>query len=106
LHLVDGTSGDVAGDWRTIIDELEAYGGDLANRPRVTALNKIDALDEDERGAAKAALEAAVGGPVLAMSGVSREGLVDVLRALRAEIAEDKLRHRKAAEPEPETWHP
>jgi len=31
LHLVDGTSGDPARDYATIIGELEAYGGDLAN---------------------------------------------------------------------------
>lgn len=38
LHLVDGTSEDVVEDWQTIITELEQYGGDLANKPRITAL--------------------------------------------------------------------
>ena len=83
LHLVDGTSDDVAGDFATIIGELEAYGGDLAKKPRVTVLNKIDALDADLRADALAKLEEASGGPVMAMSGVSREGLDAVLRALR-----------------------
>lgn len=105
LHLIDGTSETVVEDYETIIHELEAYGGHLAEKPRVTALNKIDALDDDERAEKLAALEAAVGGPVLAMSGVSREGLTDVLRAVRAEITEDRLRLKKAGE-EPETWHP
>ena len=41
LHLIDGTSETVAEDYATIIHELEAYGGDLAQKPRVTALNKI-----------------------------------------------------------------
>ncbi|MEX5729037.1 GTP-binding protein [Rhodovulum iodosum] len=105
LHLVDGTSEDVAADYRTIIHELEAYGGHLADKPRVTALNKIDALDEDTRAEARAALEAETGRPVLMMSGVSGEGLTEVLRALRAEIDEDRLRHKTARE-EPETWRP
>lgn len=105
LHLIDGTSEDVAADYRTIIDELEAYGGDLADKPRVTALNKIDALDDDERAEKLAALSAASGGPVMAMSGVSQEGLIDVLRAVRGEITEDRLRLKKADE-EPETWRP
>ena len=48
LHLVDGTSETVVEDYITINQELEKYGGDLANRPRVTALNKIDAIDETE----------------------------------------------------------
>ncbi|WOI56988.1 GTPase ObgE [Palleronia sp. LCG004] len=104
LHLVDGTSEDVAADYRTIIDELEAYGGILATRPRVTALNKIDALDDEERQAARDALEE-VAGPVMLMSGVSREGLTDVLRAVRSEISEDRLRQRKDDEGD-EPWHP
>lgn len=105
LHLVDGTSTTIAEDYRTIIDELVAYGGELADKPRVTALNKIDALDDEERSEAKAALEEAVGGPVLMMSGVSQEGLIEVLRAVRAQINEDKLRFRIATEEE-ETWQP
>ena len=105
LHLVDGTAEDVAEDYRTIIHELEAYGGHLAEKPRVTALNKVDALDDNERADRKAALEAEVGRSVLMMSGVSREGLTEVLRALRAEIDEDRLRLKRADE-EPEPWQP
>ena len=104
LHLVDGTSEDVAADWQTIIAELEAYGGELAQKPRITALNKIDALDDDERAERKAALEA-VAGPVMLMSGVSREGLTVVLRAVRARIDGDRLGQKEAAE-EPGPWRP
>ncbi|WP_095590478.1 GTPase ObgE [Actibacterium ureilyticum] len=105
LHLVDATSDDVAGDYQTIIDELEAYGGHLADKPRITALNKIDALDDDERAEKKAELEQAVGHPVLMMSGVSREGLTEVLRAVRGEIQDDRLRQKAAGE-EPAPWQP
>ncbi|WP_283638938.1 GTPase ObgE [Marinovum algicola] len=105
LHLIDGTSETVAEDYRTIITELEAYGGHLADKPRVTVLNKIDALDDEERAEAKAALEAEVSGPVRLMSGVARDGVTEVLRALRAEISEDNLR-QKAQDEEPETWQP
>lgn len=104
LHLVDGTSETLADDYRVIIGELEAYGGHLADKNRITVLNKIDALDDEERAAAKAELEAAVGGPVLMMSAVSREGVTNVLRALRAEIDADKL--RRAPEIEDESWRP
>lgn len=85
LHLVDGTSGDVAADWQTIIGELEAYGGSLADKPRITCLNKIDALDEDER-AEKAAALRAVAGDVMLLSGVTGEGVSEVLRALKRVI--------------------
>ena len=104
LHLVDATAEDPAADWRTVVTELELYGGHLAQKPRVTALSKIDALDADERDAARAALEA-VAGPVHLLSSVAQEGVSDVLRALRARIDADRLRARKAAV-EPETWEP
>ncbi|SFT69845.1 GTPase ObgE [Sedimentitalea nanhaiensis] len=104
LHLVDGTSETIAEDYRTIITELEAYGGHLADKPRVTVLNKIDALDEDERTAARAALERACGGPVQMISGVSREGLTEILRTLRSCIDEDRLRHKP--QQEIESWRP
>ena len=105
LHLVDGTSANFIEDYQTIIGELEAYGGDLALKPRVTALNKIDALDADERGEACVALQAVVGGPVLMMSGVSSEGVTDVLRAVRGQIDEDRLRLTPIVE-EVEKWRP
>jgi GTP-binding protein len=104
LHLIDGTSETVADDYTTIINELEAYGGELAQKPRITALNKIDALDDDEREERRAELEA-VAGPVLMMSGVSREGLIDVLRAVRGQIDANRLRQKETVE-EPGPWRP
>ena len=104
LHLVDGTALSVAQDHDTIIGELEAYGGDLADKPRVIVLNKIDALDQEERAQLRAELEKATGQPVMLMSGVAREGVTDVLRALRNQIDDDRLRHRPAQEADP--WHP
>lgn len=104
LHLVDGTSETVADDYRTIIHELEAYGGELAEKPRITVLNKVDALDDEERDLAKAELEQAVGGPVMTMSGVAHLGVTEVLRALRAQIDENRLRQKPAEEAQ--TWQP
>ncbi|MEO0892324.1 MAG: GTPase ObgE [Pseudomonadota bacterium] len=105
LHLVDGTSGTMDEDYKTIIRELEAYGGALAEKPRVTVLNKIDALDDEERAFLREELEAVVGGPVMLMSGVSREGVTDVLRTVR-----DKMRavrdHETAQTMQAEPWRP
>ena len=104
LHLVDGTTLSVTQDHDTIIGELMAYGGDLADKPRVTVLNKIDALDDKERAELRAELEKATGNPVMLMSGVTGKGVTDVLRALRHQIDDDRLRHRPAQEAVP--WHP
>ncbi len=86
LHLVDGTSETLADDCKMLVRELKRYGGALAEKPRVTALNKVDALDADSRKAALKALKKVCKGPVFEISGVSGEGVPEVLRALRGEI--------------------
>jgi GTP-binding protein len=86
LHLVDGTSDDVAKDYQTIIGELEAYGGDLADKPRITVLNKIDALGPELTEMQLAELQSVAGDDVMVMSGVSGDGVTEVLRAMRSII--------------------
>ena len=81
LHLVDGTQDDVAAAWRTVRRELESYGDELAGKPEILALNKVDALDATTREARAAELAAASGAPVTLVSGVSGEGVTDLLRA-------------------------
>ena len=103
LHLVDGTAEDVAADARTILTELAAYSPALAEKPRITALNKIDALDAETLAEHRAALEAEIGGPVHLMSGVSREGVTDVLRALWVQIAPSR---KPAPEKDSGSWQP
>ena len=105
LHLVDGTSGTLDDDYRTIIRELEAYGGALADKPRVTVLNKIDALDDEERAFLREELESVVGAPVLTMSGVSREGVTDVLRAVR-DVMRDERDRENAQTLQADPWRP
>ncbi|MFN3207946.1 MAG: GTPase ObgE [Roseovarius sp.] len=105
LHLVDGSSGTLIDDYHTIIRELCAYGGGLAEKPRVTVLNKIDTLDAEERAFLQDELEAEAGSPVMQMSGVSGEGVTEVLRALRAHIDEGRLRERHD-EDEDAPWQP
>ncbi|MCC1491871.1 GTPase ObgE [Cognatishimia sp. F0-27] len=96
LHLVDGTSGTLIEDWNTIIAELEAYGAGLADKPRVTVLNKIDALDEEERAFLKDELEAAGAQGVMLMSGATGEHVTDVLRALRPAVEARREADRRA----------
>lgn len=86
LHLVDGTAEDVAEAYRTVRRELEAYGGGLADKPEIVALNKIDSLDDDEVAAKRAALSAAAGRTALAISGVSGSGVRGALGLLNREI--------------------
>jgi GTP-binding protein len=86
LHLVDATAEDPVADWRTVLGELDAYGAGLADKPRITALSKADALDEETLAERRAALEAEAG-PALVLSAVSGEGVRPALRALRERVA-------------------
>ncbi|MGF1501820.1 MAG: GTPase ObgE [Paracoccaceae bacterium] len=86
LHLVDATSNDVLGDIRTIERELLAYGGRLAETPRLLALSKTDALRAGE-AADLAALLADEGVRVdLAVSAATGAGMEAAHRALRGAI--------------------
>ncbi|MEM1076555.1 MAG: GTPase ObgE [Pseudomonadota bacterium] len=104
LHLIDGTSDTVVEDHQTIIEEIAAYGGGLTDKPRITVLNKVDALDEDDRATQLDLLRNVVDGHVMLMSGVAGDGVIEVLRALRSEIDEDRLRHKTQEDATP--WHP
>lgn len=106
LHLIDGTSEDVVGDCETILTELEAYSDALYDKPRVTVLNKIDALSDEEIAEKREALQKAIGGKVLLMSGVAKTGVTEVLRVLRAGIDDSNLRQKKLDAKEDEAWRP
>jgi GTPase len=90
LHLVDGTEEDVVEAYQTVRNELEAYGGDLSDKAEVVALNKIDALSDEEVLAKRAALSKAVGRTVLAISGVSGNGVRGALGLLWREVAKSR----------------
>ena len=81
LHLVDGTQSDVAGAYTTIRHELEMYSEDLAARPEIVALNKIDAIDDEEMAEKQAALEK-VAGKAHLLSGVTGQGVQPLLHQL------------------------
>jgi GTPase len=49
LHVVDGTSDDPVGDFRTINQELKQYDECLFNKPQVVVLNKMDVPEVAER---------------------------------------------------------
>jgi GTPase len=82
LHLVDGTGNDVAGAYRTIRAELEAYGQGLADKPEIVALSKADALTPDEVKTQSAKLKQAAKKTPLVLSAHSGQGVPEALRAL------------------------
>jgi GTP-binding protein len=105
LHLVDGTAGDAGAAYRTVRAELLAYGGGLADKPEIVALNKADALSADEIKRQVTALQRVAKRKPLVISAVSGAGVPDVLRALLKVIDAER---RDAGPPAgvDAAWHP
>ena len=105
VHLIDATQEGATDAYRTVRHELEAYGGGLAEKTEIVALNKIDAMTPAEANRKRAALSRAIGKDVRLVSGVSGAGV----RELCFEIGE-MLRARRQEAVDAETtqteWTP
>ncbi|CCQ72534.1 GTPase ObgE [Magnetospira sp. QH-2] len=105
LHLVDGTQDDVAGAYRTVRAELDAYGNGLEDKAELVALNKCDSLTDTAAAEKQAELAAACGQNVHIISAVSKRGVKGVLGLIK-----DAIHHSRnaldAAGRETEAWQP
>ncbi|HXA37875.1 MAG TPA: GTPase ObgE [Phenylobacterium sp.] len=90
IHLVDGTQDDVVEAWKTVRHELESYGEELADKTEFLVLSKVDALDKEARKAKAKQLAKASGAKVRQVSGVSGEGVTELLREAYALVRERK----------------
>jgi GTP-binding protein len=86
LHLVDGTGEHAGRAYKTVRAELDAYGGGLAGKPEIVALNKTDALSAEEIKQQLARLKRAAKQTPFAISAATRAGVPEVLRALLTAI--------------------
>jgi GTP-binding protein len=99
LHFVDGTADDVAEAWRTVRHELDSYGHGLSELPEHVALNKCDALTADAVAEKSAALTAACGAQVAAISGVSGQGLDGMLKVLLQHVGGQRRQQQATVSP-------
>ncbi|MEO1303885.1 MAG: GTPase ObgE [Pseudomonadota bacterium] len=79
LHLVDCSQDNPDEAYRTIRAELEAYDPELAAKPEIVALSKIDILDDELIDEQSKLLEAACGHTPLRLSAVTGEGVKPAL---------------------------
>jgi GTPase len=93
LHLVDANCEDVADAYRTVREELDAYGAGLSDKPEIVALNKTDTIDAELTEALIAELRTQAGANPLPVSGATGDGIEAVLDAILSHlsaIAEEK----------------
>jgi GTP-binding protein len=90
--------------------ELESYGDELGGKTEFLVLSKVDALDAATRKAKAKALAKASGAKVRQVSGVSGEGVTELLRDAYALVRERKGEAAQeavaAGGPEPQDWTP
>jgi len=120
IHLVDGTTEDPAGDYQTIRNELINYDAQFLEKPEIVVLNKCDAMDDKAITKNKKKLEKACSAEVLTMSGVSGQGVKELMSRVYSHVktrrdqelldreADRKAQEREDAGLEAETggWQP
>lgn len=93
VHLVDATGADPIAAYHTIRQELAAYDVDLATKPEVLALNKSDALTEEEYLALQQQLAQAADREVLVISAATRYQLDLLLNNIWQQL--DQIKHQE-----------
>ena len=87
LHLIDVYNDDAGKAYADIRQELANYSDELANRPELVVLTKVEGVDEDIVKMQMAAiLEKNPDAKVMAMSASAHQGTQEVLRELRLMI--------------------
>ena len=82
IHLVDINGSDPVEAMQIIQRELDAYGADLADKPQLIALNKVDLADAELAAAFAQELQSAGAEKVYPIAGATGEGLEALLDAV------------------------
>jgi GTPase len=86
LHLVDGTAEDIVKNYKIIQKEMKSYSKLLAGKKQIVAINKVDALSEEEISSKIALLKKTSKCEVYGISAAAGLGVKDVLRILYQEL--------------------
>ena len=80
LEIEPADGSDPVENYRVVRRELENYSRDLAEKPEVIAVSKMDLLTSDEdRATAQKMIEQELGRPVMRISSATGEGLPELL---------------------------
>lgn len=102
VHIIDVYQEDIAKAYKTIVNELKQYSADLAKRPQIVAINKIDGLDEDILAEQVKQLKKAVkrGVEIYLISAQSNKGVKELLYEVKYRLSKisKKIEEAKKAE--------
>jgi GTPase len=105
LHLVDATCEHAGRAYKTVREELAAYGQGLVEKPEIVALSKVDAVTPEALKEQRARLRRAAGKAPLVLSSASHQGVPEALRTLLSVITGVHTEDT-ADEPAEAAWHP
>lgn len=111
LHMVEdsdiaGPDRDPLADHDVLNKELAHYSGELAAKPQIVALNKVDLTETAERAEEVRARFAERGIHLHLISAATRAGIPEVLEVLWKQVSESKMREHTAATSEPDVRDP
>jgi GTP-binding protein len=94
VHLIDAYQDDVAKAYQEVQHELANYSQDLSKRPQLVVLNKIDGLDQAITDDLLSQLRQVVPArtKLLAISAQSRQGLKELLFAIKAVVVKQRAK--------------
>lgn len=105
LHLVDCTQDHPDEAYRTIREELEAYDPELAAKPEIVALSKVDVLDEELVDEQAKSLATICGHDPLRISAVSGTGVKKALGLMLKELGQIAIQEADEADAS-DDWSP
>ncbi len=104
VHLIDINSNDIASDYQTIRNELKAYSPELAKKPEIIAITKIETLDDEllnmQLDGLKPLIKART--PIIAISAYAKKGLDELLYKVQHLVDAQKKKQLKAKAQEPD----
>ena len=104
VHVLDASGGlegrDPLGDFATINNELAAYDESMSEKPMLVALNKVDLPEAREHLDRLRRETEEMGYAVFAISGVTGEGVPELMQAVATALreAQERAREQAAAE--------
>lgn len=103
IHLIDATQDDPIQAYQTVRTEIEAYGANLDDKIEIIALNKIDAVEDDDLAEKKTALDKASGKESVLVSGVTGDNIRPLLGQIHTAIQDSRTARARSLDDE---WNP
>ena len=95
MHLIDVNQKNPFQAYKTIRNELEAYGAGLKNKAEIIGVTKIDTVDYKNAEKVRDCLSKATKKPVFLISASTQRGLKEILSNLSLEIKNQKSASKK-----------